>query len=489
MKASLGLSFLCTVVPGSIAAQTLSSTDVVIDLVKALPECVTSCLTTALESSACSPTDQQCICTNVPLQKEVEECAVTHCTVKELLTSKNVTSIACNQPIRDQRHSYNWSSNSFAIASWVAFLLRIASRLTSDARFWWDDLMATAVMLVGIPSAIINVEGLTRNGLGKDIWTLSFENISRMIRFFYVSELLYFAQISFVKISILLFFLRLFPERKIRWTIWGTIIMNVVILILFDLLAAFSCRPISFYWKGWDGEHVGRCLNINALAFTSAGASIVMDFWILMLPLTQLYDLNLHWKRKVGVVAMLSIGIVVTVVSILRLRSLVHFSNTKNPTWDYIQVGYWSTIEICTSIICSCMPALRLLLVRVFPRLSGTSSNPSDTWRSFGDDPSKRISSVPNVHSRDSYARRDSYAGPAGITMHKTFEVVSTHRGMGSAEEDGTELVTRPGTNGLEQKPSHDISSAHATSDLGQKSSAWSLSEGELVSPRCPSWV
>lgn len=86
--------------------------------------------------------------------------------------------------------------------------------------------------------------------------------------------------------------------------------MNVIILIVFDLLAGFQCRPISFYWKRWDEEHVGKCLDINALAFTSAGVSIVMDIWILTLPLTQLYDLNLHWKKKIGVGAMLCIGIV-----------------------------------------------------------------------------------------------------------------------------------------------------------------------------------
>lgn len=84
---------------------------------------------------------------------------------------------------------------------------------------------------------------------------------------------------------------------------------NIMILAIFDALAAFQCRPVSFYWKRWDNEHDGQCLNINALAFTSAGVSIVMDIWMLILPLTQLYNLKLHWKKKLGVAAMLGIGI------------------------------------------------------------------------------------------------------------------------------------------------------------------------------------
>ncbi|ESZ93409.1 hypothetical protein SBOR_6202 [Sclerotinia borealis F-4128] len=524
MKLFAWLSLLCAVLPVSIAAETLS----LIDIIQALPKCAVTCLTTAIADSTCSLTDQQCICTNVPLNTQVDECVLGSCTVKETLTTKNVTSVACNAPVRDKRELYNWISNSFVIASWLSYVARIAARFTSDTEFWWDDYMATVVMIAGIPSAVINVQGLTTNGLGKDIWTLTFQSISNMIRFFYAIELLYFAQVSFVKISILLFFLRLFPKRKIRRTIWATIVVNGMILIVFDVLAAFQCRPISFYWTRWDNEHAGVCLNINALGFTSAGVSIVMDIWMLILPMTQLYDLNLHWKKKIGVASMLGIGIIVTIVSILRLKSLILFSNTQNPTWDYVQVGYWSTIEICVGIICSSMPAMRLLLVRIFPRMSGSTNNSSNHSKSAGYDPSKRRPSVPKLSSRTSYPNRSSYAAGPGITMKKTFDVVSNHRGMAfdreiDEEEDGTELVSRLGTAGggedreideedgaemvgrlstkerememeLEQKSSYD----HLGDDLSpgldldqksRKSSARSVNEGVLMSPRSPGWV
>lgn len=45
---------------------------------------------------------------------------------------------------------------------------------------------------------------------------------------------------------------------------------------------------------------------------------------------------------------------------------------------DYVAVGYWSTIEINVGIICSCMPNIRLLLVRAFPKLMNTSRNGSN---------------------------------------------------------------------------------------------------------------
>jgi hypothetical protein len=64
----------------------------------------------------------------------------------------------------------------------------------------------------------------------------------------------------------------------------------------------------------------------------------------------------------------------ITIVSILRLKSLVTFgADSMNPTWDFLNVGVWSTVEINVGIICICMPSLRLFLVRLFPRLLGTT--------------------------------------------------------------------------------------------------------------------
>ena len=64
----------------------------------------------------------------------------------------------------------------------------------------------------------------------------------------------------------------------------------------------------------------------------------------------------------------------VTVVSIIRLHALVTFAQSTNATWDNFPVSLWSTVEINVGIMCTCMPTLRLLLVRLFPALGGSTS-------------------------------------------------------------------------------------------------------------------
>lgn len=62
-----------------------------------------------------------------------------------------------------------------------------------------------------------------------------------------------------------------------------------------------------------------------------------------------------------------------TLISVLRFQSLVHFANSANPTWDQWNIAWWSTIEVNVSIICTCLPSIRLILAHMFPRVIGSS--------------------------------------------------------------------------------------------------------------------
>lgn len=125
----------------------------------------------------------------------------------------------------------------------------------------------------------------------------------------YINEVLYFTQVFTVKLSILAFYLRLFPGVLIRRLIWGTVSVTVSFIIIFDLVTIFQCQPVGHYWTGWDGETEGHCLSINALVWANAASSILLDAWMIFIPLSQLRNLQLHWKKKIGVALMFSVGV------------------------------------------------------------------------------------------------------------------------------------------------------------------------------------
>ncbi|CAN9285359.1 unnamed protein product [Alternaria alternata] len=195
-----------------------------------------------------------------------------------------------------------------------------------------------------------------------------------MLHFFWICEMVYFNLIGFIKTAFLLFFLQIFPDKRFRATIWGAIILNIASMIAFTFAVAFICTPVSFMWTSLDGKHRGHCGNNNALAFSHAGVSIVLDLVTLALPIGQIWNLQLKTKKKIGVLLMFSVGAFVTVVSILRLRALVSFARTENITWDYLEAALWSVIEVNVGIICACMPSIRLGLVHLFPTILGSTN-------------------------------------------------------------------------------------------------------------------
>ncbi|KAF2261908.1 hypothetical protein CC78DRAFT_570174 [Lojkania enalia] len=396
-------------------------------VVEELPSCAVECLTDAVRNSPCTFTDQVCICANTQLQRSVEACVTKICTVKEALSVKNVTMSSCGAPVRDKRSEFKTISNTLGVISACCVLLRIIYKLAiTVAELGWDDIFILVTLICGVPSTIINSIGTVANGLGTDIWTVPFDNITKFIEFFYVLEVLYFAQVPLLKLSYLFFYQRIFPGKPVRRAILTTVVFDILYGVAFVITGIFQCRPISYYWTSWDGEHEGKCVNINALGWANAAISIALDFWMLAIPLSQLVHLKLAWKKKVGVALMFCVGTLslfsVTVVSILRLQSLVHFANSRNPTWDQYGVNLWSCVELNVGIICACMPAIRVVLVRFFPRIFGSTKHTSNQYYAkYGSN--NRTFGHGAVASSNGVSNNNHGRNLTSITYTKTFEV------------------------------------------------------------------
>ncbi|EED17823.1 integral membrane protein, putative [Talaromyces stipitatus ATCC 10500] len=339
-----------------------------------LPPCGLACLEQEIPKSNCTATDLPCICTNKELNGLIALCVSQSCTIRESLTTKNVTSTLCGAPVRDRTSIV---SNAGIIGGVVAvffYILRMLSRVPQfgGGTLGLDDAVMTLVVALAIALAALS-DVLAKHGLGKDMWTVPFDDITYILYIYYFDEDIYLSILPLTKISILLFYLRVFPQRYFRNAAYVAIALNVGYWIAFVLVSVFQCRPINAAWLRWDGEHPAKCQNINAQGWTSAVLNMALDILTMVLPLHELRKLTMSMRKKILVMIMFSLGIFVTLVSILRLHTLVEFSNTSNLTWDYVELGYWSTIEVDVGIICACLPAIRKLLWKIFPNTLGSA--------------------------------------------------------------------------------------------------------------------
>lgn len=86
--------------------------------------------------------------------------------------------------------------------------------------------------------------------------------------------------------------------------IYGIIGACIAYMVVFIVATALQCFPVSMAWQKWDGEHQGKCLNLNAEGWASAIINIILDLIVIVLPMRQLKDLAMSWRRKLGVMIM-----------------------------------------------------------------------------------------------------------------------------------------------------------------------------------------
>ncbi|KAI5464241.1 hypothetical protein BGZ63DRAFT_148653 [Mariannaea sp. PMI_226] len=348
--------------------------------IPSVPDCALPCFKDLGSSSACS-SNPACLCTNETLSQQALLCTQGACLPRDIFATINATMTSCNAPVRDVRQKYDVLTIALTVLATVTVALRLLERLLFRSGMFSDDYFIVLSTLVNIANSLTCIFGLSPNGLGKDSWAIPADQVTEFLRFLYVGSVFYSTTVFLVKICILLFFLRIFPGETIRKVTWVTIGLNAAALVIFNVVTLTQCRPTSYYWQRWDQLHEGNCNNINAMAWAGAVISIVMDFWMLALPVSQVVHLQVHWKKKVAAALMFGVGTFVTVVCILRLKALVKYGHTVNPTWDAYDTCYWSSIELNVAILCVCMPNIRLLLVRMFPRAMKSSHNRSTNVR------------------------------------------------------------------------------------------------------------
>ncbi|EAA32567.1 hypothetical protein GE21DRAFT_5544 [Neurospora crassa] len=370
-----------------------TSKTVISEILEGYPSCADECITPLLTLLPCSynndnntssPTPSElltCLCSPDPHHRpSLTSCLTTSCRPIPLLTALNQTATLCHDTPRNRSSQLVILTLVLGTLSPLLVLLRLFFRLLTHHpssgggggrhRLGLDDWVIFLSIPLGIPYTVLIAHSLARAGIGRDVWTLTPQEATWFLKVFYVLIEYYVAIMAYVKMPFLFMYLRIFGDesKRTRRVLWGTV--GTVVLVGGVFLLPVGCKPsVKVFWEGWDGEHEGRCDNINASAWTLSIVTIVLDLWIMAIPLSQLRKLNMDWKKKLAVGLMLCVGVFDTMISIIRLHSLLAFQPSTNVTWDYYPVAVWSAVEYHVAVICACLPAMRQLLVRVFPIL------------------------------------------------------------------------------------------------------------------------
>ncbi|KAK3319594.1 hypothetical protein B0T19DRAFT_269382 [Cercophora scortea] len=257
---------------------------------------------------------------------------------------------------------------AFVPLAFMAVCLRLYTRF-KFAKIGGDDIAIT-IGFVGYTGLMIATIYAVKYGLGLHIWDVPMETGVSMQKCGFTSQVLYPSSLGAIKLSIILFLLRVLPADN-GWTkpLYGLAGWVVASESAFTIALFLQCRPINFYW---DKTVEGSCFDQPKFYYVDAALNMTTDIVILSLPWFIFRNLNLSKRKKYELLLICSVGVFTLISSIVRLPYLHNLNQSLDPTWDVVDICIWSIAELGSAITLSSVPAIRPLIVHHFPRYMGT---------------------------------------------------------------------------------------------------------------------
>lgn len=275
--------------------------------------------------------------------------------------------------------------------STVFVALRLVSRIGIVKRVSNDDYAIILAWLIAFGFSFSICYGTTV-GLGRHEANVEPQDHMPLKKAEYAFSVLYNPALMATKTSICLFYLTLAKNHPVfRWTTIATIVVVNVAGAALTFLAVFQCRPVG---AAFDDPILpsAKCIDIVTLYLSSAPVNIITDLALLFLPMPILTSMRLPRNEKFILIITFSFGGFVAVVDVVRIAylesaALARLQNSSGSAASSAENDYswiaslsfmWSAVEVDVGMICACVPGVKPLVAKVFPRLLDAAKHAGD---------------------------------------------------------------------------------------------------------------
>jgi hypothetical protein len=187
----------------------------------------------------------------------------------------------------------------------------------------WSILVALIIFIGWTACAVyVNLYG----GIGKPLWEVTVGEFEIQYKSIVGAAHLYPAMSAAIRISLLLFYRRMFVtngSKVYRWIIYALIAVQVIYMVIFATIPVVNCHP---YYSAWDvWQHPTLCNNDEYILQTTAlySMSLALDIALLAVPLWPVWNLQMPLKKRLSVAGLFLIGTSATVGAAYKLAIFV----------------------------------------------------------------------------------------------------------------------------------------------------------------------
>ena len=243
------------------------------------------------------------------------------------------------------RENYGPTILGVAIATTIVavlcVLLRLYIRIRIIRGFWWDDgiivvalvrklarsdlpkCLTSYLQTLSITGAVFT--GLNVNsGAGKHTHNLPhpLTQVPNVIKWNTAYQISNVICVNMIKISILLFVLRIPSSKRISYLIYFVMFSMSVVNIVTVAALVSQCRPLK---KLWNPEIPGDCFykgELSRFGYGQGVVNILTDFFCAITPVFILWNVKIKRRLKFAMFGLMSIGFLATASQIVRVVTL-----------------------------------------------------------------------------------------------------------------------------------------------------------------------
>ncbi|KAK8040182.1 hypothetical protein PG993_008593 [Apiospora rasikravindrae] len=334
-------------------------------------------------------------------------------------------------------HSIANACIALGVLGALAVGVRVGVRV-GHGNFGADDYAIIVALIFYIGWTAFAAYSNLHAGIGKPLWEITVGEFSLYWQSILAATFLYPAMSGSIRISILLFYRRIFsPEQGLKRVLWILIALQLGYVVAFSITPAFICDPL---WKiKYPLEILSSCdlLFYNANLTSVYVISIAFDLTLAILPMFFLSKLQMTRTRRYRAALIFVVGASACVPAVYKFA--IATKEWKNPSmgpleWYNYQMAffvpvqlasygttYWipCQVEPCAALLGTSLPAFRQL----YHRLRGSEGT-------RGSKASGSVGSSGNKSSNPMLNRRRTQQQDY-ITVTSEVELQDQHRASG----------------------------------------------------------
>ncbi|KAF2120041.1 hypothetical protein BDV96DRAFT_317780 [Lophiotrema nucula] len=249
---------------------------------------------------------------------------------------------------------------AFTLTSTTSLVLRFVGKRIKKTKFSAEDWLIVLAQVAVYALAITTILEVVLGGAGHPSADVP-SKVPNALKILVACQCLYAVSLALIKVSICIFYNRIFQFRSFRIASWSIIAGACAWAVGAILYAFLVCRPLSYFWD--PAVTNGTCVGDTVKPYIIVGAlDVAIDTAMVILPLPMIWRLRVSMADKVALFCIFGAGI-----SILRVEAFMGV-NFGDSTYTGAYALLWSFAEPAISISVACAPFFRPIFHRIFQK-------------------------------------------------------------------------------------------------------------------------